>query len=151
MKASENGEKTVSLLKNDAEKIARLFAVGFSDGWSEASIEKSFDTGNFYALGTVGKTENLIGAITFTLAGDTADICDIVVLPDKRRQGIGKRLILSAAEEIRKSGAKKIFLEVRKSNAPAIALYLSCGFNTVFERKKYYSDGEDALVLMKEI
>ena len=45
---------------------------------------------------------------------------------------------------------KKIFLEVRKSNIPAINAYKKAGFNQISVRKKYYSDGEDALILIKE-
>ena len=48
-------------------------------------------------------------------------------------------------------GAKRVFLEVRVSNSPAFLLYLKHGFNGLYARSRYYADGEDAIVMMKEL
>ena len=45
---------------------------------------------------------------------------------------------------------KKITLEVKASNTKALNFYYKNGFTKIDVRKKYYKDGEDALVLMKE-
>ena len=44
-----------------------------------------------------------------------------------------------------------MFLEVRSSNTPAINLYKKAGFTNLSVRKKYYDDGEDAVVMAKEL
>ena len=48
-------------------------------------------------------------------------------------------------------GVNKVFLEVRSSNISAIALYEKKGYTKISVRKKYYADGEDALVMVKEL
>ncbi|MDE5729312.1 MAG: GNAT family N-acetyltransferase [Clostridia bacterium] len=58
-----------------------------------------------------------------------------------------KELIKAA----KKGGAKKVFLEVRVSNSNAMKLYLKNGFKGVYARTRYYSDGEDGLVMVKEL
>jgi len=51
--------------------------------------------------------------------------------------------------DAKERGATEMFLEVRVSNAAAMRLYLGCGFAGVYARTRYYSDGEDCLVMKK--
>ena len=68
------------------------------------------------------------------------------VLPECRGNGYGKKLVEAIQKEAKAQGIQNLFLEVRVSNAIAIALYEKCGFKKINIRKKYYSDGEDALI-----
>ena len=91
--------------------------------------------------------KKVIGTIEFNFAVDELEIIDIFVKPDKRRQGVASSLFSDMMTA--HSDAKKIYLDVRPSNGPARAFYEHLGFKTVAGRKKYYSDGEDALVMVK--
>lgn len=51
------------------------------------------------------------------------------------------------APAMRSPAAELVLLEVRASNSPALALYTSLGFERVGLRKRYYSDGEDAVLM----
>ena len=62
----------------------------------------------------------------------------------RRGNGVGKALVSAFVSEVKSRGVKKIFLEVRESNASAIKLYRSAGFTFLSVRKKYYADGENA-------
>ena len=73
------------------------------------------------------------------------------VLDAFRKKGIGKKLVLEVLSMATKKGLEKVFLEVRKSNIPAISLYQSQGFIEFSVRKKYYFDGEDAICMQKEL
>jgi ribosomal-protein-alanine N-acetyltransferase len=53
--------------------------------------------------------------------------------------------------EVKKRNAERVFLEVRKSNLPAVSLYQKCGFTPTRVRERYYVDGEDALEMKKEL
>jgi [ribosomal protein S18]-alanine N-acetyltransferase len=64
-----------------------------------------------------------------------------------RGQGVGRLLLGSALAAARASGAELVALEVRVTNADAIALYLAAGFREVGRRKKYYDNGEDAILM----
>lgn len=74
------------------------------------------------------------------------DITNIAVLPDFRRKGYGKMLVTALIDNAKHMCADGIFLEVRVSNKAAISLYEKCGFKQIAVRRKYYSDGEDALI-----
>jgi ribosomal-protein-alanine N-acetyltransferase len=78
------------------------------------------------------------------------DIEDIVVDKEQRRAGIGSSLLKKVFEEAQTDGVKRVMLEVRESNLPAINLYRKFGFKDLSTRKKYYQDGENALVMEKE-
>ncbi|EKD45087.1 MAG: hypothetical protein ACD_70C00080G0001 [uncultured bacterium] len=78
---------------------------------------------------------------------DAWEIMQIAIDKQYQQQGFGGRLlryVIWMAEKMRRD---RIDLEVRASNTEAIQLYQACGFQKVGERKKYYSDGEDALLL----
>ncbi len=70
---------------------------------------------------------------------------DIAVVPAFRRQGIGRQLLDWAHRQFPEN---EFWLEVRESNAAAIALYESAGYRQVGFRKRYYRDPEEGAVLM---
>ncbi|HMG55916.1 MAG TPA: ribosomal protein S18-alanine N-acetyltransferase [Kofleriaceae bacterium] len=75
----------------------------------------------------------------------------IAIHPDHRRRGIGAALLGRALAQGRAAGCGLATLEVRRGNAPAIAMYQRAGFRTVHVRARYYQDnGEDALVMITE-
>jgi ribosomal-protein-alanine N-acetyltransferase len=79
---------------------------------------------------------------------DEGYITNIAVRPDARRQGVASALL---GVFLRFSGAHKLSfltLEVRESNAAAIALYAGHGFSAVGRRKNYYDDPREDAVLM---
>lgn len=79
-------------------------------------------------------------------------VVSIAVLEEFRGQGIGRTLMLLGMEAMRKHyGAKEVYLEVRVTNTPAIRLYEKLGFVKVKRITGYYSDGEDAFVMAKEL
>lgn len=81
-----------------------------------------------------------------------SDVVYLFVCPQARRCGLGLALLQQCWQKICAAPSQEsLFLEVRASNAAAIALYTQAfGMNSVSRRKNYYSDGEDALVLCKE-
>jgi ribosomal protein S18 acetylase RimI-like enzyme len=73
-----------------------------------------------------------------------AELLRIAVCPSQRRKGIAKRLISECMKYMEAHECPTLRLEVRASNGPARALYLSLGWRQTGLRKGYYSDGEDA-------
>ncbi len=83
---------------------------------------------------------------------DEAELRNIAVDPEHLRQGVGRALIAEGRRRMLEAGAKRIFLEVRRSNTAALALYYSEGFGLHSQRKDYYHDPrEDAYVLSAEL
>ena len=92
-------------------------------------------------------TESLRGAIVGQATGDEAEIFDLAVAVRFRRSGVATQLTDEFIQHARNRGIHSIFLEVRKNNDAAIALYSSRGFTRCGERPGYYPDGESAMVL----
>ena len=90
----------------------------------------------------------VVGYMCCWYVADEVQILDIAVHLEARRQGIGERLLCHALTIGRQKGARSAHLEVRRSNLPARALYEKLGFSVVAARQRYYSDSEDALVLL---
>ncbi len=87
------------------------------------------------------------------LAPGEAQILNLSVVPDARREGLGRQLLRRFIDDARRLGAEQIFLEVRVSNVAAIGLYDAEGFAAVGRRDGYYpgigadAPREDALVM----
>ena len=77
-----------------------------------------------------------------------AEVLNFVVDESYQRQGYGQKLFDKMVEDMK--DVKKITLEVRAYNIKGINFYTKNGFKQVGVRKKYYKNGEDALLLLKE-
>lgn len=98
------------------------------------------------------KEKKVIGYIIFNQILDEAEIYKIVVLKDFRKKKIAFKIFEFLLNELKKSDVKKIFLEVRKSNIPAINLYKKCGFIDIREIIDYYSNPkENGIMMLKEV
>jgi ribosomal protein S18 acetylase RimI-like enzyme len=84
-----------------------------------------------------------------------AGIETINVDPTYRNQGIGRRLLAAAEDDVRKKGKKKVRLEVATTNQAAITLYKNAGFSTTMVLKNYYlyshNGSRDAFRMTKQI
>jgi ribosomal-protein-alanine N-acetyltransferase len=96
----------------------------------------------------------IVGYFLMSIAAGEAHVLNICVAPEMQGQGHGRRLLHSLLQVARGRGVARVFLEVRPSNANAIALYHDEGFNEIGRRPRYYpaKDGrEDALVMAMEL
>jgi ribosomal-protein-alanine N-acetyltransferase len=92
------------------------------------------------------------GALALRQAADETEILNVAVRAGQRRRGIGRRLMETALQQAVSSGSRRVFLEVRESNAGAQAFYAQLGFAQDGRRRKYYRDPpEDALLLSRTL
>ncbi len=87
----------------------------------------------------------LVGYTLYWCVADEVHLLNIAVRPDRRRHGIAKALMAELFAHGRSRSARKVLLEVRASNAAAIALYERLGFEQFNVRPRYYADDEDAV------
>jgi ribosomal-protein-alanine N-acetyltransferase len=140
----------IRMNESHVSQIAALEKLCFSDAWSENSIRSELS--NKLSLWLVAVDgDRVAGYIGSQTVQGWADMMNLCVSPDYRRQGIGEKLTLELERQLREEKVECLTLEVRVSNAPAIALYEKLGFKQVGKRPRYYEKPrEDALILRKE-
>lgn len=131
-------------------QIAELEKQCFSDPWSENAVR--YELTNPLSLWLVAtQADRVVGYVGSQTVLGEADMMNLAVSPDHRREGIGEMLVNTLVEQLRQQGSHILLLEVRASNEPAIALYEKLGFVQVGRRPNYYfKPKEDALILRKE-
>ena len=96
----------------------------------------------------------LIGYGVLSIAADEAHVLNVCIDPLAQSRGLGRQLLRALVRLAGDRGAQRVFLEVRPSNAPALALYHSEGFNEIGRRPRYYPAAqgrEDAVVMAIEL
>jgi ribosomal-protein-alanine N-acetyltransferase len=78
-------------------------------------------------------------------------VVSIAILPEYRRTGIARTLMLSAMSSLTNYGSSEAFCEVRVTNEPALALYKKLGFSIRKRIARYYYDGEDAFLMSRPL
>ena len=134
----------------DVPQVAELENVCFSDPWPE-SVLKGELTNSLSLWLTAKDDQTVLGYVGSQSVLDEADMMNLAVRQDARRQGIAKALVLELCRRLAAKGVASLTLEVRASNAPAISLYETLGFAQVGVRPNYYfHPKEDARILKKE-
>ena len=131
-------------------QVAALERECFSDPWSQQSVASELS--NPLSLWLVWVEDGVVlGYVGSQTVMDETDMMNVAVAPAARRRGIAQKLIEALVQQLQKQGSRCLSLEVRASNAPAIALYGRLGFREVGRRPNYYRHPkEDGLILRKE-
>ncbi len=131
--------------------VAELERLCFPSPWSEQALELLLRQDE--AIGFVAVQNGAVLAYGgMLLTPFDAQIINIAVHPDARRNGLGKQILATLLEEASARVPESVTLEVRVSNTAAIALYEQYGFRTVGKRKSFYTlPTEDALVMERKL
>ncbi|MBI1749076.1 MAG: ribosomal protein S18-alanine N-acetyltransferase [Acidobacteria bacterium] len=112
---------------------------------TESAADEDLRAG--YCAWVAERDGKVAGFLAGLFSGVEMEILNLAVSPGERRAGVASRLLEGALAAARSSGGERAFLEVRASNAEAIAFYERNGFLPAGRRKDYYATPvEDALV-----
>jgi len=136
----------------DFEVVSKLEKEIFGCPWSKRQIFGIL-TADKFAFPLIAEIYGEIVGYAFAwIIYDEVHIGNFAVKKEYRRMRIGTKLINYLISEASKKGGKFFYLEVRRSNEPAINLYEKFGFIPLSIRKKYYADNkEDAIVMGKSL
>lgn len=137
----------------DLPRVMEIERAAFSHPWSEELVRRElsheFST---VLVATDGPGGEIQGFAVVWLVHDELHVLNVAVAPEARRRGVARAILARVEAQGFAQGARVAMLEVRRGNAPAIALYLSLGYGQVGIRPRYYAeDGEDALVMDKTL
>ena len=138
--------KTEFLNKENAAEVYEIEKSSFRSPWSFKTIENDLKNPKAFYIGARIR-ELLVGFIGVWHIINEGHINNFAVLPEWRRQGIGKILMSAVLKEAQKNEMIGLTLEVRVGNYAALKIYESFGFVQEGVRKNYYENKEDAAVM----
>ena len=153
--ASARPEYSLYLLRpateDDLDAIASIEAASFPVPWRREFFAGELrDSHRYHRVldRQAGGSPRIAGYLFAVTLFDEFHINKIATHPAVRGEGHGTRLMSDAISAARSQLASSIVLEVRLSNTAAIGFYSSFGFTEIGRRRRYYKDGEDAMVMM---
>lgn len=143
--------KLEELSEQNLEEVYDISRHAFTDGWSlEQFREELGKEGHFGYVAVLSKAVGYVIVMeTEGELGKDYNILSLAVSPKFLRRGIAKKLLSAVEDRARRAGVKKLWLEVKSKNEVALAFYKNFGFLHIATRKKYYRNGDDALILEK--
>ena len=135
--------------KKDIDKIAQIEAFSFIDPWSKSNLEDVLKY-PYYKSFLLEEGGQVCGYGCITVMFERAEVANIAIAAPFRGRGLAKFLLHTMHNAAKMLGAEESFLEVRVSNATAIALYEKCGYERYGIRARYYGN-EDALLMRKRL
>lgn len=136
------------MVRQEVPEVWEIEKLCFSLPWSFESFLLEVGQNQCARYYTARLDGRIIGYGGMWLVLDEAHVTNIAVHPEYRRRGIGKAVLIKMMEEAARLNIQRMTLEVRVSNAGAIALYEHLGFEQGGVRKHYYPDNrEDALIM----
>ena len=143
--------KIVPMTADHLEELEKLERICFSRPWSQKMLAEELE--NQCAAFLVAEDSvsgRVLGYAGLMVVADEGYITNVAVFPEYRRQGIAAQILQVFVQFAAANRLAFLTLEVRPSNAAAIALYQGFGFEEVGRRKNYYDlPKEDALILTK--
>jgi len=133
----------------DVERVMAVEASAFSHPWTRGNFIDSLAAGYHTEL-RLDAEGGLLGYWVAMPGADELHLLNLTVAPAQQRQGHGRALMQRLINHARQRGDQMLWLEVRQSNLPALALYRRSGFDAVGLRRAYYPAAqgrEDAVVM----
>lgn len=134
---------------SDIEELYNLDQRCFKDHLKMSDLEYELSENAFSNTIVIKNDGQIIAYLIYWITFNSSTIFRICVDEKYRNQGLATLLIKSSEEKIKSENSEFYTLEVRKSNIAAINLYKKNGFLEVCTKKGYYSDGEDAIYMVK--
>ena len=140
---------TITLMTyDDVPQVAAIERQCFPDPWSERMLREHLDNQCAAALVARGEDGTILGYGGLLVVLDEGYITNVAVRPEHRRQGIGSDLLNVFENFARGNQLAFLTLEVRSSNAAAIALYQKAGYEEAGRRRGYYAHPREDAVIM---
>lgn len=138
---------------DDLAALILLERSGFPEGeqWSEQSYRDELEADDRFTVLAHDPVDGLLGAATFRIIEDDAELYRVVVEPQQRRRGVAQALLRAGIEWAQACGGRRMLLEVRDGNVAATRLYERHRFAPIALRRDYYGPGRSALVMARDL
>lgn len=133
----------------DVDAVVRIEHAAYPHPWSRGNFVDSLRAG--YSCWVAESGRKVVGYSILMVGPGEGHLLNCCVTPELQGRGLGRRIMERLLDSVGDYGVECLYLEVRPSNAKAIALYRDLGFQSVGLRRQYYpahEGREDALVMM---
>lgn len=139
---------------SDFSTVCSLEQECFIDPYSREQMTYEFNVNPVNKILVAEEDEKVVGFINYMITFNSATIGQVAVTKQYRGKGIATKLLAAMEETFPKNiddVVETVTLEVRESNIPAINLYKKNGYEFVVMKNKYYSNGENAIYMVKRL
>lgn len=136
---------------NDLTRVMEIENSCFVAPWSIDDIRREIHDNVLANLWVITIDNYVVGFSNYWQTFDSGTICQIAIDEKYQHQSLGSRLMKEIISDAYAKKVQHLTLEVRESNKKAINFYLKHGFKIVLNKENYYSNGENAIYMIKEV
>ena len=139
------------LTLNDIDRVMEIESKTFLAPWKKEEMLYELNENKFSNMAVVLVDDYIVGFYDYWVTFYSATIAQIAIDPIYQRQHLGSLLMEEIIKDARAKKVRTMTLEVRKNNEKAVKLYQKYGFKQSLVKEKYYSNGDDAIYMIKEL
>lgn len=138
-----------NMREEDLDVVHELECTVFADPWSYSNFHHEVIRSSVSWPLVVTTDYEIVGYAVPWFVAEEMHLANIATSPLYFRQGIASQLMVVLLEESIRRRIRRVYLEVRPSNSAARAFYEKFGFERIGIRRRYYRNGEDAIVMQR--
>jgi ribosomal-protein-alanine acetyltransferase len=132
----------------DLNEIYNIEKKVFNDYWSLDLIKSEIIEKKYSRVTVLELKKKIVGYIFQREIYDENHIINLAIDIPYQHKGYGRFLLMKILEK--DSNDTNVFLEVKEANLPAVKLYIDLGFEEVDRKERYYSDGSNAIFMLRK-
>lgn len=139
------------MVNADLDRVMEIENLCFKAPWQRDDLYREINDNKLAVLSVITINNLVVGFSDYWNTFDSGTICQIAIHPDYQHQSLGSKLMEEIIKDAKAKKTRTLTLEVRSSNEKAIRFYRKYGFQIALVKEKYYTNGEDAIYMIKEV
>ena len=139
------------MVNEDLDRILEIENLCFKAPWGRDDLYREINDNKLSVMQVITIDDLVVGFCDYWNTFDSGTICQIAIHPEYQGQNLGSRLFEEVLKDAKAKKIRTLTLEVRASNTKAINFYKKFGFKIALIKDAYYSNGEDAIYMIKEV
>lgn len=139
------------MTNSDIDRVMEIENLCFKAPWGKEDIYREINDNKLSVMSVITVNDIVVGFCDYWNTFDSGTICQIAIHPDYQHQSLGTRLFDEVLKDAKAKKIRTMTLEVRETNSKAIKFYQKFGFVITLVKEKYYTNGENAIYMIKEV
>ncbi len=139
------------MVNSDLNRVVEIENLCFKAPWGKDDLYREINDNKLAVMQVITVNDLVVGFCDYWNTFDSGTICQIAIHPVYQHQKLGSKLLEEVFKDAKAKKTRTLTLEVRASNTKAINFYKKYGFKVTLIKEAYYSNGEDAIYMIKEV